>query len=174
MNLVLRLMSAAAKKSHALKFSALYLKLFKQKYSPKVLALISGIKESIQDGSTEKKYDRKMDSATEKRGFKCKVPLVEVVESIAYGVKTGYQWRELPSKEFLTTEAIFWNSIFYYFNKWSKSGCWEQVWVNFLREHRCFLDLFSMALDGSHTPAKNGGEAVASQGRKACKISNVR
>ena len=78
------------------------MKLFKQKYSLKVLALILGIKESIQDGNREQKYDRKMDSATGKWGFKCKVPLVEVVESIAYSVKTGCQWRELPPKEFFT------------------------------------------------------------------------
>jgi hypothetical protein len=103
--------------------SSLISKLFITKIFPKILALSLGIKESIQDGNTEQKYDRKMDSATGKRGFKCKVPLVEVVEPIAYGVKTGCQWRELPSKEFFTTEAISWNSISYYFNKWSKSGC---------------------------------------------------
>ncbi len=48
----------------------------------------------------------------ENGGFKSNVPLVEVIEAIAYGAKTGYQWRELPSKEFFTTEAISWNSVF--------------------------------------------------------------
>ncbi len=31
----------------------------------------------------------------------------------------------------------------------------------------------SIQLDGTHTPAKRGGEAVAYQGRKKCKTSNM-
>ena len=31
----------------------------------------------------------------------------------------------------------------------------------------------SVQLDGTHTPAKRGGEAVAYQGRKKCKTSNM-
>ena len=35
------------------------------------------------------------------------------------------------------------------------------------------MDLSSAELDGSHTPAKNGGDAVGYQGRKACKTTNA-
>lgn len=31
----------------------------------------------------------------------------------------------------------------------------------------------SVQLDGTHTPAKRGGEAVVCQGRKSCKTSNM-
>ncbi len=37
---------------------------------------------------------------TGKRGFETTVPLVEVVRAILYRLKTGCQWRELPTKQF--------------------------------------------------------------------------
>jgi hypothetical protein len=36
-----------------------------------------------------------------------------------------------------------------------------------------YLDLSSVELDGSHTPAKNGGDAVGYQGRKASNTTNA-
>ena len=51
-------------------------------------------------------------------------------------------------------------------------SCWAKVWVNILKENRKYLDLSSVELDGSHTPCKNGGDAVGYQGRKACKTTN--
>jgi len=41
-----------------------------------------------------------------------------------------------------------------------------------LKENSHHIDLSSLALDRSHTPAKNGGESVAYQGRKSCKTTN--
>lgn len=35
------------------------------------------------------------------------------------------------------------------------------------------IDLSTAQLDGSHTPAKGGGESVGYQGRKSCKTSNI-
>jgi transposase len=67
------------------------------------------------------------------RGFEPKVPLVEIVEALLYRLKTGCQWRELPTKEFFSDERITWNSVFHHFNKWSKAGCWQKVWINLLR-----------------------------------------
>ena len=43
--------------------------------------------------------------------------------------------------------------------------------INILRENRKYLDLSSVEFDGSHTPAKNGRDAVGYQGRKACKTT---
>ncbi|MEA5405601.1 transposase [Arcicella sp. DC2W] len=42
-----------------------------------------------------------------------------------------------------------------------------------MKENRQYLDLSSLSLDGYHTPAKNGGESVAYQGRKSCKTTNA-
>jgi transposase len=106
-----------------------------------------------------------------KRGFKPRVCLVEVVQAIFYRLKTGCQWRELPVRQFLSGGSC-WQHVYYYFNKWSKDGSWQSVWINLLRTHRSYVDLSCAQLDGSHTPAKRGGEAVGYQGRKAAKTSS--
>ena len=36
-----------------------------------------------------------------------------------------------------------------------------------------YLDMSSINLDGSHTPAKRGGEGVGYQGWKKCKTTNM-
>lgn len=107
------------------------------------------------------------------RGFDTTVPLTEIVECIFHRLKTGCQWRELPTKEFFTGKALNWNSVFYYYNKWSKADCWRRIWIHILTQNRQYLDLSSVEFDGSHTPAKNGGDAVGYQGRKACNTTNA-
>ena len=83
------------------------------------------------------------------------------------------QWRELPTKQFFSDKILCWNSVFYYYNKWSKADCWRTIWINVLTKNRKFLDMSSVEFDGSHTPAKNGGDAVGYQGRKACNTTNA-
>lgn len=107
------------------------------------------------------------------RGFETTVPLTEIVECIFYRLKTGCQWRELPTKEFFTVKILHWNSVYYYFNKWSKADCWKKIWINILTNNLRYLDLSSIEFDGSHTPAKNGGDAVGYQGRKAANTTNA-
>ncbi|WP_323699022.1 transposase [Arcicella gelida] len=51
------------------------------------------------------------------RGFEPTVPLVELVEAIFYRLKTGCQWRELPTKEFFRGTILSWNSVYYRFQK---------------------------------------------------------
>jgi len=108
-----------------------------------------------------------------KRGFEPKVPVVEIVMLILYRLKTGCQWRQLPLKQFFSGEALTWNGVYHHFNKWSKNGCWKQVWIQLLTANRMHLDLSSIQLDGSHTLAKNGGQAVGYQGRKSAKTTNL-
>jgi transposase len=107
------------------------------------------------------------------RGFEPKVELADIVLAILYRLKTGCQWRELPVDIFFKDKTLSWNSVFHHFNKWSKAGCWQIIWQNFLKENHAYLDLSSIQLDGSHTPAKNGGDAVGYQGRKSCKTTNT-
>lgn len=106
------------------------------------------------------------------RGFETTVPLTEIVEAILHRLKTGCQWRELPVKQFFKTTILSWNTVFYYFNKWSKQGCWRKIWIAILSSNLKYLDLSSVQFDGSHTPSKNGGDAVGYQGRKACNTTN--
>lgn len=107
------------------------------------------------------------------RGFETTVPLTEIVKCIFHRLKTGCQWRELPTRQFFSGTVPHWNSVFYYYNKWSKANCWQKIWTNLLAQNRKYLDLSSFQLDGSHTPAKNGGDAVGYQGRKACHTTNA-
>ena len=101
-----------------------------------------------------------------------KVKVHEVVEAILYRLKTGCQWRQLPMRQFFRTKYK-WQSVYYHFQKWSKDGSWERVWIILLEKYKSTLDLSSIQLDGTHTPAKRGGQAVGYQGRKKCKTSNM-
>jgi len=95
-----------------------------------------------------------------------------VVAAIIYRLKTGCQWRELPIKQFFRTKYK-WQSVYYHFQKWSKDGSWEMVWYNVLNKHKHLLDMSSIQLDGTHTFAKRGGDAVGYQGRKKGKTTNM-
>lgn len=95
-----------------------------------------------------------------------------MVQAILYRLKTGCQWRELPMKQFFRI-PYRWQSVYYHFQKWSKDGSWQQVWTILLENNKHNLDLSSVQLDGSHTPAKRGGQAVGYQGRKKCKTTNM-
>ena len=106
-------------------------------------------------------------------GRKPKVPLWRIVQAIIYKLKTGAQWRELPMRQFSPKVKTPWQSVYYHFNKWSKDNSWQQLWVQLLKANKPNLDLSSIQLDGSHTPAKRGGQAVAYQGRKKCKTTNA-
>lgn len=107
-----------------------------------------------------------------KRGFKSKVCLIKVFLLILKRMKTGCQWRELGIKEYFGEGEVSWQTIYYYFHKWSMDGSFKLLWINLLKQYKTRLDLSSVQLDGSHTPCKRGGLAVGYQGRKACKTSN--
>jgi putative transposase len=47
--------------------------------------------------------------------------LREVVNALCYFTRTGCQWRLLPH------EFPKWESVRYYFDKWSRDGTWEQL-----------------------------------------------
>lgn len=46
------------------------------------------------------------------------------------------------------------------------------MWIELLKTNRRYLDLSCMQLDGSHTPAKNGGQAIGYQARKSANTTN--
>jgi transposase len=63
--------------------------------------------------------------------------------------------------------------VYHHYRKWSNDGSLERVWQGSIMTIRAQIDLQYMNLDGSHAIAKKGGEAVAYQGRKRAKTSNV-
>jgi transposase len=108
-----------------------------------------------------------------KRAPSCKVGLWRIVRAILRRLKTGVQWRELPMIELFSRHVISWKSVYYYFSKWSKDNSWYNMWTALLELNKKILDMSSVQLDGSHTPAKRGGEYTAYQGRKKCKTTNM-
>src|SRR5918912_1229175 len=50
-----------------------------------------------------------------------RLDLREVVNALCYFTRTGCQWRLLPH------EFPKWESVRYYFDKWSRDGTWEQI-----------------------------------------------
>ncbi len=108
-----------------------------------------------------------------KTGRKCIVQYWRVVKAILYKLKTGIQWHLLPMKQFFQKFDYQWSSVYYHFNKWCKMGVWEKLYFNLLQENSNKVDLQFINLDGSHTASKRGGKAVAYQGRKKSKTSNL-
>jgi len=109
---------------------------------------------------------------TAQRGYKTKSDMVEIVNSILYKLKTGCQWHMLPVSGLFTTEVLSYQAVYWHFRKWSKNGSWKECWIRLLDNHKTELNLSCVNIDGSHTPALRGGNAVAYQGRKKKKTTN--
>jgi len=109
------------------------------------------------------------------RGYVCKIALYKVFNYILYRLHTGCQWEQLPVKREAESQAveISWQGVYYHFRKWSADGSLEKVWQTSIQINHEHLDLTHINLDGSHALAKKGGEAVAYQGRKRAKTSNI-
>ena len=101
-----------------------------------------------------------------------KVSQVSILEAIFFRLKTGCQWRELPMKQFFR-KSYKWQSVYFHFRKWNLNGEIERLWIYLLEKYKHTLDMSSTQLDGSHTPAKRGGQAVAYQGRKKSRTTNM-
>jgi len=106
-------------------------------------------------------------------GRKLSVRLWRIIKAILYKLKTGVQWHNLPMRQFFGFTRYSWQSVYYHFNKWSQTGVWEMCYMKLVSDYKSKLDLSTLNFDGSHTPAKRGGEAVGYQGRKKCKTSNI-
>lgn len=107
---------------------------------------------------------------TAKRGYVSKIPLHKMFNYILYRLHTGCQWQELPIEK---DDEISWWAVYYHFRKWSRDGSLERVWQHSVQMVKEQLDTSVLNLDGSHAVAKKGGEAVAYQGRKKAKTSNI-
>lgn len=64
---------------------------------------------------------------THRRGRPSAVDLTELLEALLYKLKTGWQWRFLPVKQFFTGAALSWQGVYARFNAWRKDGSWKKV-----------------------------------------------
>jgi len=65
-----------------------------------------------------------------KPGRPRRVDMRQVMNAILYLVRTGCQWRMLPR------EFPAWQTVYYYYNKWSRDGTWERIMDTLRREVR--------------------------------------
>lgn len=107
-----------------------------------------------------------------KRG-KTKTNLWEIVNAILYKFRTGVQWRHLPMKSLIYRSKIKYGAVYYHFRKWTLDGSWEAAQQGILRQYRGLVDMSVCQLDGTHTPAKRGGNQVSYQGWKKVKTTNT-
>ncbi len=111
-----------------------------------------------------------------KRGYECSIPLHKVFNYILYRLHTGCQWDQLPIERDPNDPSkpeISWQAVYYHYRKWRADGSLERVWQHSIQVIEAELDVSQLNLDGSHALAKKGGEAVAYQGRKKAKTSNI-
>ena len=109
-----------------------------------------------------------------RRGTKVNVELWRIVAAILYRLKSGCQWSMLPVGQFFTSaKKLTVAGVYHHFSKWVKDGSFRKAWIELLKANAAVLDLSCMQLDGSHTPAKRGGEHIGYQGRKSSKTTNA-
>ena len=57
----------------------------------------------------------------QKRGAPIQWPLLSIVNAIMYVIRTGCQWRMIPS------DFPPWQTVYYHYNKWSKQDTWKLI-----------------------------------------------
>ena len=88
------------------------------------------------------------------KGGRPRLPLRNVVSGILYVLRTGCQWKAMPS-QFGSGSAIH-----AYFQEWVKSGTFEQFWQFALEEYDDLkgIEWKWQSVDGAMTKSPLGGE----------------
>ena len=88
------------------------------------------------------------------KGGRPRLPMRKVVSGIFYVLRTGCQWKAMPS-QFGSGSAIH-----AYFQEWAESGLFEKLWRAALEEYDDLkgIDWKWQSLDGAMSKAPLGGE----------------
>ena len=95
-----------------------------------------------------------------KRGFTSRFSMEDILTCMLYKLKTGCQWSclfvDLPCMK----PPFSYQTVYYYFNKWSKAGVFEAAFKQVQKEQEARLSLNLLHLDGTHSLAKKGGKKL--------------
>lgn len=127
---------------------------------------------------TEEQFERHISPylSKAKRGYVSKIPLYNIFNYILYWLHTGCQWSQLPmapDSAHPDKKELSYHAVYHHYRKWSQDGSLQQVWEHSIKAIGEQLNLSELNLDGTHIIAKKGGQAVAYQGRKKAKTSNI-
>jgi len=108
-----------------------------------------------------------------KRGFPCGFDMADIFRCIVHKLKTGCQWSFL----FIDIEdckpPFSWQTVYYYYRKWSEMGVFKEMFDTYLEIQKDKLDTEKLNLDGTHTLVKKSAQSVAYQHRKRGRTSNI-
>ncbi len=126
-------------------------------YNRLTLSIMATKKKSVHDLTTAQleKYFIPI-LPKNKRGFASRISPIFIFRCIQHKLKTGCQWKHL----FIDYEGISYpcsaEAIYYFYNRWSKLGVFEQAYQALLRDKAAELAPTELNLDGTHSPAKKG------------------
>ena len=91
-----------------------------------------------------------------KRGFESEIDPLFLFRCFRHKLKTGCQWHMLFPDIKGVTYPCSKELVYYFFNRWSKLGIFEQAFQTLLRDRAAQLTPTQLNVDGTHTSAKKG------------------
>ena len=119
---------------------------------------------TIPTSITEEQFERHISPylSKAKRGFVSSIPLYKIFNYILYWLHTGCQWPQLPMSadpQEPDKPELSYHAVYHHYRKWSKDGSLKQVLQQSIETIKADLKMTELNFDGSHIPAKKGGEA---------------
>jgi len=108
-----------------------------------------------------------------KRGFSSRFDMADIFRCIVHKLKTGCQWSFLFVDIECCKPPFSWQTVYYYYRKWSEMGVFKEMFDVYLEIQKDKLDTEKLNLDGTHTLVKKSAQSVAYQHRKRGRTSNI-
>lgn len=108
-----------------------------------------------------------------KRGFSSKFEMVDIFKCIVHKLKTGCQWSFLFIDLECFRPPFSWQTVYYYYRKWSDLGVFKEMFETYLEIQKDKLDTEKLNLDGTHSLVKKAAQSVDYQHRKKGRTSNI-
>src|SRR5690606_11095016 len=108
-----------------------------------------------------------------KRGFSSQFEMVDIFKCIVHKVKTGCQWSFLFVDIECCKPPCYWQTVYYYYRKWSEKGVLKEMFETYLEIQKDQLDTEKLNLDGTHSLVKKSAQHAHYQHRKRGRTYNI-